>query len=58
MSAHSRTFKGVRTLSATSTLLAIDAQETFAQHRLIDDAQHRHAVMLQRDQRTPFMPPE
>src|SRR5471032_2885890 len=36
---------------------SVDAQETLAQHRLVENAQHRYAVMLQRDQGAPFMPP-
>src|SRR6516165_110803 len=34
---------------------AVDADEPFAQYRLIDDSEDSDAVLLQRDQRTPFV---
>ena len=54
-SSHSRTCRGVRLSPSMQHGTAIDAEKPFAQHRLVQNAQHRHFVIFQRDQRAPFM---
>ena len=35
--------------------VTVDANESLAQHRLVQDAQQRHVILFQRDQRAPFV---